>query len=208
MLVYEAPKPSCRRPATMDRNARSVLHQRQRGIGRRARSTEAVEFFNVLTSPELLDTTEALLPEHDVVVIDEVHERTVNTDLLIGIAIGIGALLTVGRGEVYERIAQTGAPDAAFPLSILAFALGFAFGIPSLLLLVQNSLRELVYYGIGILINVSLHKECRVAILSRPFIDQLTNVVRDCNIEDMELAKSAIKALLNLTAETTYWAEN
>lgn len=41
----------------------------------------------------------------------------------IGIAIGIGALLTVGRGEVYERIAQTGAPDAAFPLSILAFAL-------------------------------------------------------------------------------------
>ena len=77
-----------------------------------------------------------------------------------------------------------------------------------LLLLVQNSLRELVYYGIGILINVSLHKECRVAILSRPFIDQLTNVVRDCNIEDMELAKSAIKALLNLTAETTYWAEN
>lgn len=76
-----------------------------------------------------------------------------------------------------------------------------------LLLLVQNSLRELVYYGIGILINVSLHKECRVAILSRPFIDQLTNVVRDCNIEDMELAKSAIKALLNLTQETTYWDE-
>ena len=34
------------------------------GIGRRARSTEAVEFFNVLTSPQLLETTEALLPEH------------------------------------------------------------------------------------------------------------------------------------------------
>jgi len=31
---------------------------------RRARSTQAVEFFNVLTSPELLETTEALLPEH------------------------------------------------------------------------------------------------------------------------------------------------
>jgi len=28
------------------------------------RSTEAVEFFNVLTSPELLETTEALLPEY------------------------------------------------------------------------------------------------------------------------------------------------
>jgi hypothetical protein len=48
----------------MERNARSVLHQRRSSIGRRARATEAVEFFNVLTSPELLDTTEALLPEH------------------------------------------------------------------------------------------------------------------------------------------------
>jgi hypothetical protein len=48
----------------MDRKAQSVLHQRRSGIGHRARSTEAVEFFNVLTSPELLQTTEALLPEH------------------------------------------------------------------------------------------------------------------------------------------------
>jgi hypothetical protein len=48
----------------MDRNARSVLHQRRSSIGRRARSTEAVEFFNVLTSAELLETTEAQLPEH------------------------------------------------------------------------------------------------------------------------------------------------
>lgn len=48
----------------MDRNAQSVLHQRCSSIGRRARSTQAVEFFNVLTSPELLETTEALLPEH------------------------------------------------------------------------------------------------------------------------------------------------
>lgn len=48
----------------MDRNAQSALHQRRRSIVRRARSTEAVEFFNVLTSRELLDTTEALLPKH------------------------------------------------------------------------------------------------------------------------------------------------
>jgi hypothetical protein len=48
----------------MNRSARSVLHQRQRNIGRRARSAEPVEFFNVLTSPALLETTEALLPEH------------------------------------------------------------------------------------------------------------------------------------------------
>ena len=48
----------------MDRKARSDLHQHRRRIHRRARSTEAVEFFNILTSPELIDTTEALLPEH------------------------------------------------------------------------------------------------------------------------------------------------
>ena len=48
----------------MDRNARNVLHQRQTRIGRQARATEAVGFFNVLTSPELLETTEALLPEY------------------------------------------------------------------------------------------------------------------------------------------------
>ena len=48
----------------MDRNTRNVLHQRQTRIARRARTTQTVEFFNVLTSPELLETTDALLPEH------------------------------------------------------------------------------------------------------------------------------------------------
>ena len=48
----------------MDRNARSALHQRQTGIGRRAKATQAVEFFNVLTSAQLLETTESVLPEH------------------------------------------------------------------------------------------------------------------------------------------------
>jgi hypothetical protein len=48
----------------MDRKARSDLHQRRSAIGRRARSAAAVEFFNILTSSELLETTEALLPEH------------------------------------------------------------------------------------------------------------------------------------------------
>ena len=48
----------------MDRNARNVLHQRGNQIGRRARATDAVEFFNVLTSPALLETTESVLPEH------------------------------------------------------------------------------------------------------------------------------------------------
>lgn len=48
----------------MDRKARSALHQRRIDMGRRAKSTRAVEFFNVLTSEQLLATTEALVPEH------------------------------------------------------------------------------------------------------------------------------------------------
>ena len=48
----------------MDRNARSALHQRRKRVTQRLRSTEAVEYFNMLTGPELLETTEALLPEH------------------------------------------------------------------------------------------------------------------------------------------------
>src|ERR1043165_4352193 len=48
----------------MDRNARTALHQRRKRIAQRLRSTEAVEYCNMLTGPELLETTEALLPEH------------------------------------------------------------------------------------------------------------------------------------------------
>lgn len=48
----------------MDRNARSRGQQRAARIDRRAGSTQAIEFFNVLTSPELIETTENLLPEH------------------------------------------------------------------------------------------------------------------------------------------------
>lgn len=48
----------------MDRKARSDLDQCRSRMRRRANATEAVEFFNILTSPQLLETTEALLPEH------------------------------------------------------------------------------------------------------------------------------------------------
>jgi Transposase DDE domain len=48
----------------MDRNAQMHHRQHRNRIQRSARTTEAVEFFNVLTSPRMLETTEALLPEH------------------------------------------------------------------------------------------------------------------------------------------------
>lgn len=42
---------------------------------------------------------------------------------LVMIGLGIGALLTVGRGEVFDRIAAAGAPDEAYWLVIAAFVL-------------------------------------------------------------------------------------
>lgn len=48
----------------MDRNAQNGVHQRRSAIVRRAKTTPAVEFFNVLTSPALLETTESMLPQH------------------------------------------------------------------------------------------------------------------------------------------------
>jgi len=45
----------------MDRNAQNGMHQRRSAIVRRSKATQAVEFFNVLTSPALLETTESAL---------------------------------------------------------------------------------------------------------------------------------------------------
>ena len=64
MVGDESPRPSLRRPANIDRKARSDLHQRRRRIKRRSESSGAVEFFNVLTCEELLQSTEALLAKH------------------------------------------------------------------------------------------------------------------------------------------------
>jgi len=47
-----------------NRRAEFESQQHRKSIGRRARRADAVEFFNVLTGPELLELTEAHLPEH------------------------------------------------------------------------------------------------------------------------------------------------
>jgi hypothetical protein len=47
-----------------DRNAEFQTQQQRKRIRRRAREIEAVDFFNMLTGPELLEITETHLPEH------------------------------------------------------------------------------------------------------------------------------------------------
>ena len=46
------------------RSTRSRLHQHQNRIARRGRGSGAVDFFNLITGPELVDITETHLPEH------------------------------------------------------------------------------------------------------------------------------------------------
>jgi Transposase DDE domain len=47
-----------------DRNAESRSQQHAKHISRNVREVEAVDFFNLLTGPELLGMTDSLLPEH------------------------------------------------------------------------------------------------------------------------------------------------
>jgi len=47
-----------------DRNARVSARQRQNSVRRRGAKLAAVDFFNLVTGPELLEITDARLPEH------------------------------------------------------------------------------------------------------------------------------------------------
>ena len=47
-----------------NRNAEFLSQQHAKQISRRVREVEAVDFFNLLTGPELLEMTDSMLPEH------------------------------------------------------------------------------------------------------------------------------------------------
>ena len=67
-----------------------------------------------------------------------------------------------------------------------------------LVIVLDHTLRDLVFYSVGIIINMSLHEEVRPALLKLPVVDKLIDVLRDANLEDMDLAKVAAKAIHNL----------
>ena len=79
----------------------------------------------------------------------------------------------------------------------------------ALVVVLDHTLRDLVFYVVGILINVSLHSASGLNnVLDKGLIDKLVDVLRDANIEDMELSKVASKALLNLVGQTQYWGSD
>ena len=77
--------------------------------------------------------------------------------------------------------------------------------LEALIVVLDHTLRDLVFYVIGILINITLHEEIRPKVLDKNLIPKLIDVLKDANIEDMDLAKVAAKALHNVVIERNYW---
>ena len=71
-------------------------------------------------------------------------------------------------------------------------------------MILDHTLRELVFYTIGIVINVTMHEEPRTKLIALEplIIPKLIDVLRDANIEDMDLSKVAAKALHNLVVNS------
>ena len=79
-----------------------------------------------------------------------------------------------------------------------------------LVIVLDHTIRDLVFYSVGIIINMSLHEEVRPKLLNQPVIEKLIEVLRDANMEDMDLAKVAAKAIHNLQGvqnTNQYWSE-
>ena len=77
----------------------------------------------------------------------------------------------------------------------------------TLIIVLDHTLRDLVFYAIGIIINITLHEDSRAKILSHKsdVIGKLIEVLKDANIEDLDLSKVAGKALHNVVHENNYW---
>jgi hypothetical protein len=72
--------------------------------------------------------------------------------------------------------------------------------LEALTVVLDHTLRDLVFYSVGIIINITIHKESRKKIIEKDIvIPKLIEVLRDSNIEDIDLSKVAAKALHNMT---------
>jgi hypothetical protein len=68
-----------------------------------------------------------------------------------------------------------------------------------LVIILDHTLRDLVFYAVGILINMTINTESRDKCSKLEILPKLVDILRDSNIEDMELAKVSAKALHNMT---------
>jgi hypothetical protein len=78
--------------------------------------------------------------------------------------------------------------------------------LEALCVILDHTLSDLVFYTIGIVINITLHEVTRPKLLDRGVISKLIDVLKDSNIEDMDLAKVSAKALHNISKDSNYWS--
>jgi IS4 transposase len=79
------------------------LHQRRRKLGQGVQQTAAVDFFNALTGPELLEITEASLPEHR----ERLYPPTVTLSMFIKQSLDEdGSCQRAVNGWAAQRIAE------------------------------------------------------------------------------------------------------
>jgi len=72
--------------------------------------------------------------------------------------------------------------------------------LEALTVVLDHTLRDLVFYSVGIIINITLHDDSRIKILEKDIVvPKLVDVLKDSNIEDIDLSKVAAKALHNMT---------
>ena len=76
--------------------------------------------------------------------------------------------------------------------------------LQTLCCVLDHNLRDLVFYSVGIIINISLHgkgDKITSQFLNHNqynILEKLVDVLKDANLEDMDLARVAAKALHNL----------
>jgi len=76
--------------------------------------------------------------------------------------------------------------------------------LEALTVVLDHTLRDLVFYSVGIIINITLHNDSRIKILEKEIVvPKLIDVLKDSNIEDIDLSKVAAKALHNMTQVKT-----
>lgn len=80
--------------------------------------------------------------------------------------------------------------------------------IETIMIVLDHTLRDLVFYAGGIIINITLHENARPKILEKGVIKKLIDVLKDSNIEDLDLSKVAAKALHNMTGDNNYWTRD
>ena len=72
--------------------------------------------------------------------------------------------------------------------------------------LLSHHIQDLVYFNVGLIMNLSLTARGR-KLMTKRCLTKLCGVLRDSEIENIELSKVVCKAISNFCQETQFWTE-